>query len=109
MARKDSKPLGVATFSILYPAPDLTGELFMKDLFTIQETRGKGVGTAILRFLARYAIENNCSRFDWTAERPNAKAVEFYEGLGIPRVEEKIYYRPSGDMLNSMAAGKSRI
>lgn len=106
IAREGVRPLGIATFSILYPAPGMTGQLFMKDLFTVREARGKGLGQALLRFLARHALENGCSRFDWTAETDNRQAVDFYDRLKIPRVEEKVYYRLAGETLRSFAADK---
>jgi GNAT superfamily N-acetyltransferase len=104
LAREDGRPLGLATFAILYPAPRMTGQLFMKDLFAVEESRGKGVGRAIMRFLAEHALEKGCGRFDWTAETTNPSALEFYDRLGIPRVEEKVYYRLTGEKLKSFAA-----
>lgn len=103
IAREPGKPLGIATFAILYPAPGMTGQLFMKDLFTVEEARGKGVGKAIMRFLARHAVKTGCSRFDWTAETDNPQALEFYDRLGVPRVKEKVYFRLSGEKLQSFA------
>jgi GNAT superfamily N-acetyltransferase len=105
LAKENNLPLGIATFAILYPAPGLSGQLFMKDLFTVGAARGKGVGQAIMRFLAQYALQMNCSRFDWTAETTNPKAVEFYDRLGIPRVEEKVYYRLTKEKLKAFADG----
>jgi GNAT superfamily N-acetyltransferase len=103
IAREGAKPLGLATFAILYPAPGMTGQLFMKDLFTVREARGKGVGKEIMRFLARHALENGCNRFDWTAETDNRAAIEFYDRMKIPRVEEKVYYRLTGEKLRDFA------
>lgn len=104
LAAEGGVPLGLATFAILYPAPGMSGQLFMKDLFTVSEARGKGVGRTIMRFLARHALEMKCSRFDWTAETDNPKALEFYDRLAIPRVPEKVYYRLTGEKLSAFAA-----
>jgi GNAT superfamily N-acetyltransferase len=103
LALEDGHPLGIATFAILYPAPGMSGQLYMKDLFTVSEARGKGVGKSLMRFLAKHALENECSRFDWTAETDNPKALEFYDRLGIPRVPEKVYYRLSAEELEFFA------
>lgn len=105
IAKEGVRPLGIATFAILYPAPGMSGQLFMKDLFTVSEARGKGVGQAIMRFLARHALENKCSRFDWTAETDNPQALAFYDRLRIPRVDEKVYYRLTNQQLKSFAEG----
>ena len=103
LAREGSRPLGFASFAILYPAPSLSGQLFMKDLFTVKEARGKGAGSAIIQFLAKLAVGTKCGRFDWTAESTNPKALEFYDHLGIPRVNEKVYFRLDGDLLRKFA------
>ncbi|MEM8533784.1 MAG: GNAT family N-acetyltransferase [Chloroflexota bacterium] len=103
LAREGITPLGIATFSIMYPGPNATGQLFMKELFTSAEARGKGAGKALMKFLARYAIEHGCSRFDWTAETTNPNALAFYDYLGAPRLQEKVYYRFADEQLRAFA------
>ena len=93
LAYVKDKAVGIATFSILYPAPETSGQLFMKDLFTTNEARGQGVGKALMKFLARYAVEKGCKRFDWTAETTNPEALAYYDHLGAERIEEKVYFR----------------
>ena len=75
----------------------------MKDLFTVEEARGLGIGEAIMRYLARYALDRGCGRFDWTTEDGNARAMAFYERLGARRVTDKVYYRLDGDTLAKLA------
>ncbi|UTH74857.1 GNAT family N-acetyltransferase [Chromobacterium sp. IIBBL 290-4] len=103
LAERDGQPLGLATFSLLYPAPEYSGQLYMKDLFTLPEARGSGAGRALMRALAQLAVQNGCKRMDWTAERGNAGALEFYRRLGASIVEDKIYYRISGESLVSFS------
>ena len=99
LAEVAGQAVGLATFAMVYPAPKLTGQLFLKDLFTVAEARGQGVGLELMRFLARLALERGCSRLDWTAERHNPRALDFYDRLGAQRVEQKVYYRIDGDAL----------
>ena len=103
IAALDGKPVGLATFAVLYPAPGLAGQLFMKDLFTLAEAHGRGIGRALMAFLAKLAIARGCSRFDWTAETDNPDALDFYDRLGARRMEEKIYYRFDGEALKELA------
>jgi GNAT superfamily N-acetyltransferase len=103
IAELDGKPIGLATFAVLFPAPGPAGQLFMKDLFALAEARGRGVGQALMAFLAKLALERGCSRFDWTAETDNREALAFYDRLGARRVEEKIYYRFEADALKELA------
>ncbi|OHX20354.1 GNAT family N-acetyltransferase [Chromobacterium sphagni] len=103
LAERDGLTLGLATFSLLYPAPEYSGQLFMKDLFTCEEARGSGAGKTLLQALARLALEHGCQRLDWTAERGNAAALAFYRHIGASVVEDKVYYRISGAALTAFA------
>lgn len=105
LAERDGRAVGLATFAVLYPAPGPGGQLFMKDLFTLAEARGQGIGRALMGFLARLAVERRCVRFDWTAETDNPEALAFYDRLGGARVAEKVYYRFDGERLRGLAAG----
>ena len=104
LAMLDGEAVGLATFAILYPAPGPSGQLFMKDLFTLAAARGRGVGHALMAFLARLALERGCGRFDWTAETDNPEALAFYDRLDARRVEEKVYFRVDGEALKALAA-----
>jgi len=75
IAERDGRAAGMATFAVLYPAPGPGGQLFMKDLFALAESRGQGVGRALMGFLARLAVERGCVRFDWTAETGNPRGA----------------------------------
>ncbi|MEJ6005161.1 GNAT family N-acetyltransferase [Paucibacter sp. AS339] len=89
----------LATYTLLYPAPQQRGQLFMKDLFVRQRWRSQGLGEQLMRYLAAYAVQKDCLRFDWTAENGNTGAMAFYERLGAEHVTEKVYYRISGEAL----------
>lgn len=107
IAEQRGHAVGLATFAVLYPAPGLGGQLFMKDLFTHATARGQGICHALMGFLARLAVERGCVRFDWTAETDNPEALAFYGRLGARRVAEKVYYRFAGETLRQFAEGTS--
>mmetsp|Transcript_82912 Transcript_82912/g.162562 ORF Transcript_82912/g.162562 Transcript_82912/m.162562 type:complete len:161 (+) Transcript_82912:107-589(+) len=94
-----SEVIGFATYSIMYPAPRLSGQMFMKDLFVSSKARSQGVGQSLMKYLAKFAIEKGCNRLDWTAESSNPKAGEFYRSIGARLVTEKEYFRFEGDKL----------
>jgi GNAT superfamily N-acetyltransferase len=97
---------GLATVSLLFPAPEQRGQLFMKDLFVCKRWRGLRVGEQVMQFLAAHAVKLNCVRFDWTTEETNPGAMAFYARLGAHRVKEKVYYRLSGSALLALANGE---
>lgn len=44
--------------------------------------RGKGVGTALLRYIAKTAEDKNCGRIEWTVVANNARGIDFYQRHG---------------------------
>jgi GNAT superfamily N-acetyltransferase len=98
---------GLATFTLLYPAPEQRGQLFKKDLFVRERWRRRRVGEELMQFLARYAMQHNCVRFDWTTENTNTGAMTFYQRLGAKHVAEKVYYRLTENALHDLAEGKA--
>ncbi len=101
VALSGARAVGLAAISILYPAPKERGQLFMKELYVHSDCRGGRIGEQLMVWIARYAIQHDCVRFDWTAEANNPGAVRFYSALGARRVEEKIYFRfESEDLLS---------
>lgn len=104
VASQAGKVVGLAMISILYPAPKEKGQLYMKELYVCASERGHGVGRAIMKWIAQYAVSKDCVRFDWAVDAPNKKALFFYEHLGARQVTDKLYYRMSGEQLIAFAA-----
>lgn len=100
---EDGDPVGMATFAILHPGPRTTGQLQLKEIFIAEDRRGRGAGKAMMKFLADFALRNGCSRFDWTGETTNPDGLEFYRSLGVEPLEEKVYFRLSGEALQRFA------
>src|SRR6266853_3369837 len=71
IASETSRAVGLAAISLLYPAPKERGQLFMKELYVVSDKRGAGVGRALMRWTAKYAVAKNCSRLDWTVDDTN--------------------------------------
>lgn len=43
----------------MYPVPERQAQLYMKALFVDRDMRGQGIGLAIMKFLARYALASH--------------------------------------------------
>ena len=95
--------LGFASYTVMFPAPNLSGQMYMKDLFVSSSARGRGVGLLIMKHLANLALEIGCKRLDWTAENTNPSAGEFYKKIGASLLHEKEYYRFTGEQLIAFA------
>ncbi|MGH1487729.1 MAG: GNAT family N-acetyltransferase [Cellvibrionaceae bacterium] len=103
LAYYDGVICGLASYAILYPATKETGQLYLKELFVSQDYARNGVGNRLMSFMAKVALESNCSRFDWTANEDSGSAVNFYQKIGAPIIQKKKYYRLSGENLEKMA------
>lgn len=108
LAWEGKQPVGMAAYSFLWPAAGVTRSLYLKELYVTETFRRKGIGALLMQRLCQVAVERECSRVEWTADQGNAFAEAFYEQLGIPKNQEKIFYRLEGDGLRWMA-GSGRL
>ncbi len=99
----DKQPVGFAVYFYNYSTWLGQPGLYLEDLFISPEYRGSGAGTALLKHLAKIAVSNNCSRFEWSVLDWNTPAIELYKGLGATPQDEWIKYRLSGDALTKFA------
>lgn len=77
--------------------------LYLEDLFVRPAFRGKGIGKALLKQLARNAVERDCGRFEWAVLDWNTPAREFYVSLGAKPVSEWDIFRVTGESLQRLA------
>lgn len=88
----DGAPAGLAAFAFLRPGRALKGVLYAKEIFVREAARGRGIGTALFRFLQAEAQRHGIGRIELTTDPDNAGARRFYEQLGGERIE-KVAYR----------------
>lgn len=81
--------------------------LYLEDLFVTPEARGLGVGTFLMQYLARTAVERGCARFEWAVLDWNEPAIEFYRSIGAVGLDDWRVQRLDGDALRALAAASS--
>jgi len=79
--------------------------LYLEDLYVRQAHRGKGHGSALLRHLARLAVERGCGRFEWSVLDWNAPAIAFYQSMGAEVLPDWRICRVTGAPLVALAQG----
>lgn len=94
---------GLAAFTNVYPGPGLSSGLFLKELYVADSARGAGIGEALMRALARLALERGLTRVDWVVGSDNDSAKKFYNRLGGQHLFERRFYRLNGDALVALA------
>ena len=77
--------------------------LYLEDVFVKVEHRGKGYGKALLKELARIAVERGCGRMEWVCLNWNQPSIDFYRSLGAVPMDEWTIYRVAGDTLKALA------
>ena len=103
LAFQDHRPAGFALFFHNYSTFLARRGLYLEDLFVFPEFRGRGIGKALLRHLARLAVERDCGRFEWAVLDWNESAIAFYESLGAVAMGDWITYRLTGEALHRLA------
>lgn len=103
MAFSDGAVVGLASVAIAHPGIDLERLMFLKDLFVRGSARNKGVGRALIGFLANHCVSKGIGRFDLTTEDWNEGAQRFYGRLGAERHGQKVFLRLSGKALRTAA------
>ena len=77
--------------------------LYLEDLFVLPEYRGKGYGKAMLKTLARIAVERGYGRMEWSCLDWNEASIAFYRSLGAVPMNEWTVYRLQGKTLEDVA------
>lgn len=79
--------------------------LYLEDIYIKQEYRGKGVGEAMLKKIARTAEKRGFERIDFMVLEWNTPAVKFYEKLGAVRDEDERHFKFTDGAFKALAAG----
>lgn len=97
------KPIGYAIYFFNYSTWLGKNGLYLEDLYISPEYRSNGAGKAVLKYLAKVAVDKGCGRFEWSVLDWNEPAIQFYEGIGAKQQKEWILYRLDGGALTSFA------
>ena len=95
----DNKPVGFAVYFFNYSTWLAKHGLYLEDLYVSSEHRGSGAGKALLKYLAKIALSNDCGRFEWSVLDWNEPAIQFYQSIGAKPQNEWVGYHLSGRSL----------
>jgi GNAT superfamily N-acetyltransferase len=103
-AELDGAPAGFAVWFYSFSTFLARPSLHVEDVFVEPAHRGRGIGRAIFRGLARRAVAEGCGRMEWSVLDWNAPAIGFYRSIGARPREGWTVQRLSGPALAALAA-----
>ncbi|SPJ33928.1 GNAT family N-acetyltransferase [Kushneria phyllosphaerae] len=103
IALQDDQPVGLAVYFFNYSTWLGHRGLYVEDVFVTSSARGQGAGLALMKALARIAVDNHCPRFDWQVLDWNQPAIDFYDAIGAEARREWLSYRLEGEALRQFA------
>ena len=103
ICEEDGVAIGYAVYFYNYSTWLGKSGIYLEDLYVSESKRGLGAGKAMLKYLARKALEQNCGRFEWSCLDWNTPSRDFYESLGAVAQNEWIGYRLEGESLSNFA------
>jgi GNAT superfamily N-acetyltransferase len=77
--------------------------LYLEDLFVEPSYRGRGIGKALLRHLARRCQADGLARLEWQVLDWNTPSIAFYKSLGAVAVDDWTVFRLSDEALKKLA------
>ena len=86
----------VCAYSIFYPNfASFRGQLgmYLEDIYITADYRGRGIGDAMLREIARIAAKRGFERIDFQVLDWNTAAIDFYEKLGAVRDDIERHFK----------------
>ncbi len=95
----DNKKIGFALFYYTFSTFEGKPSLYLEDFYIVSDQRNKGYGKETLSFLAKYAVEYGCARFEWSCLNWNQKAIDFYLGFGALPQTDWTLFRLEGNRL----------
>ncbi len=76
--------------------------IYLEDLFVRPEFRGRGLGKALVRKLARRCLDQNLGRLEWSVLDWNEPAIQFYRAQGARLLDDWTMCRVEGEALRTL-------
>jgi GNAT superfamily N-acetyltransferase len=109
IAEQDGQPAGFALYFFNYSTWMGRPGVYLEDLFVLPEFRGLGIGKALLRQVAAFAVEKGCQRLQWEVLDWNTPAIDFYRAMGAEFLDEWRNVRLGADAIARLAGGAEKV
>ena len=105
VAEWDGQPAGYAFYFFSYSTWVGRYSLFVEDIFVRNEFRGKGIGKALMKYMAAIADKGSCYGMRWEVLDWNTPAIDFYRSLGAQLQREWLPVLFTGERFKQFARG----
>ena len=99
----EGKPVAFALFFHNFSTFLGRAGIYLEDLYVRPEARGKGIGKAMFKYVAKLAVERGCGRLEWWCLDWNVDSIAFYESFGAQAMGDWTVYRLAGETLRDFA------
>jgi ribosomal protein S18 acetylase RimI-like enzyme len=79
VAESNGEIVGIAHFHYQLSTWSDTFHCYLEDLYVSEEARGKGLATALIAEVRKFAIEHKCSELFWITKESNQVARKLYD------------------------------
>jgi GNAT superfamily N-acetyltransferase len=109
IAYADDQPAGFALYFFNFSTFLARPGLYLEDLFVKPPLRKRGIGRALLAYLARVAVERDCGRMEWSVLNWNELALRVYRGIGAQPLTDWTVMRLTGPAISALAASAPAV
>ena len=81
VAAEDQRLVGLAHYLFYRSTWSEKDRIYLHDLYTLPDERGKGIGRKLIEAIYKTADENNCETVFWMTQETNATARVLYDKL----------------------------
>ena len=82
LAEAEARTVGFALWYFQFGTFSGRYGLFVEDIYVEPAYRGRGIGLALFRHMARVAVARDCIDMEWNVLDWNTPAIEFYRRIG---------------------------
>ncbi|KAM6164235.1 thialysine N-epsilon-acetyltransferase [Rhynchocyon petersi] len=80
--------------------------VYLEDVYVMPEYRGQGIGSRIIKVVAKVALDKGCSQFRLAVLDWNKRAMDLYKALGaqdLTELEGWHFFRFEGEAMRELA------
>ncbi|MDE7264387.1 MAG: GNAT family N-acetyltransferase [Anaeroplasmataceae bacterium] len=93
LAKYQGKIVGYMLYFYNYSTFVGRENIYLEDLFLLEEYRHLGIGKALFKVLAGIALDEGCKRIDWVCLHWNEPSLRFYQAIQASRHDEWVLHR----------------